>query len=501
VGLGEAPQRNGPARATPRQAQGATHFIVGLRARLLAALVLTSAVTLAVAALALLPPLTSRLRADAINQTRATLLAAKPGFGSIPLRGDVPQPRPLRRQAQLLKTRGPSRVIIWNVAITTRLTDTDPDEPLVTARKVARRAVAANHHGNARVVDAISHSILIAASTYQPDALHRYVLEVFTKLNYVADSTNVVIRAFLEAAAAGLAAALLLGVALSSRLLRRLRLLRDATSGLDEGGLHELGHASARVHDEIGELARAFAQMRERLRGQESARRAFVATASHELRTPLTSLDGMLELLAEDLKSDPIDFVDARERVARAQQQTRRLASLASDLLDLSRLDAAVELRSEPVELGEIARAVSAEFELRADERGQSVVVAGAQDACWAAADPASVARIVRILLDNALRIAPAGSQVTISVAKAGARATIEVADQGPGVSPEERELIFERFQRGREHRGEAGFGLGLAIGRELARRMGGVLELVGGPPGAAFRLELDVAEIGVPVA
>src|SRR6202030_779055 len=127
------------------------------------------------------------------------------------------------------------------------------------------------------------------------------------------------------------------------------------------------------VSDEIGELAQAFATMHARLRLQEDARRAFVATASHELRTPLTSLDGMLELLADDLATDPIDVDDARERVAQAQLQSRRLARLANDLLDLSRIDAQVPLRSEPVELGETARAVTAEFDQRAHERNVAV--------------------------------------------------------------------------------------------------------------------------------
>ena len=161
--------------------------------------------------------------------------------------------------------------------------------------------------------------------------------------------------AFLDAALVGLGVALLLGIALSSRLLRRLRLLQDASRSLDERDLGTLVVPHERVSDEIGELARAFATMHERLRQQEDARRAFVATASHELRTPLASLDGMLELLADDLVAEPIDIDDARERVAAAQLQSRRLRGLASDLLDLSRLDAAVELRSEPVELGETA--------------------------------------------------------------------------------------------------------------------------------------------------
>jgi signal transduction histidine kinase len=106
------------------------------------------------------------------------------------------------------------------------------------------------------------------------------------------------------------------------------------------------------------------------------------------------------------------------------------------------------------------------------------------------------VARIVRILLDNALRVAPTGSAIEVDVRGAAGRGAdyppdtpevpaepgrpgIVVRDRGPGVPPAERELIFERFRRGAGAVGQAGFGLGLAIGRELASRMGGRLELL----------------------
>ena len=466
---------------------------------MLIALVLVSAVALAVAALALLPPLRSRLRANAVTAARSAVAEAKPGLGGIPWLGNGPVRKALKTQVFLLRHNGGAeRVVVYTTAMR-KLADTDPgllDTPSV--RKLAQDAIS--DRGNKRVHTTIVGSLLVVASTYE-DLGHRLALVLARKLDYVDQATDVVGVAFLEAAGAGLAAALLVGAAVSSRLVRRLRRLRDATSATDEDDLHALGRRDDDGRDEIGEVARAFAAMRERLRRQEDARRAFVATASHELRTPLTSLDGMLELLAEDLESDPIDLEDARERVARAQQQTRRLASLASDLLDLSRLDAAVELRSEPVALGEVARAVSAEFERRAREREIVVTIDGAGAQIWARGDPAGVARIVRILLDNALRIAPSGTTVAIVVASAGEHATIEVSDGGPGVAADERERIFERFQRGAGHNAEAGFGLGLAIGRELAGRMGGSLELVDGPPGARFRLELGIARIAVPVA
>jgi signal transduction histidine kinase len=101
---------------------------------------------------------------------------------------------------------------------------------------------------------------------------------------------------------------------------------------------------------------------------------------------------------------------------------------------------------------------------------------------------------VLRILLDNALRHTPVGSAVRILPAYHGSNATVEVADEGPGVAPADRERIFERFERGSAPSGEGGFGLGLAIGRELARRMGGELrhdDATGS--GARFVLELAI--------
>jgi signal transduction histidine kinase len=239
--------------------------------------------------------------------------------------------------------------------------------------------------------------------------------------------------------------------------------------------------------------------MQEELRRQEQARRSFVATASHELRTPLTMLQGTMELLEEDLADGRLDIADAQTQVARARRELLRLSSLAGELLDLSRLDASVPLRSEPVELGELARAVAAEFALRADDRDVVLDVVPPQGPCWSRGDPDAVARVVRILIDNALRYGPRAEPISIAVGCGPERAHVEVADRGPGVHPAEREKIFERFQRGRSASTEAGFGLGLAIGRELAERMGGTLALVGedGPKGTRFRLELPAAEPG----
>jgi signal transduction histidine kinase len=322
-----------------------------------------------------------------------------------------------------------------------------------------------------------------------------YVLAIRKPIDEVSGAVAVVRNAFIDAALAGLALTLILGIPLSATLVRRLRRLREAALVLAQQG-PAVEIPVDRARDEVGDLARTLALMQQRLQQQEEARRSFVATASHELRTPLASLHGMLELLDDDLRYGEPDLEDARALLDRARVQSRRLGRLAADLLDLTRLDAKVDLRSEPVELGELSRAVMAEFELGTIERGIVTRLDDQGGSVWALGDPGSIARILRILLDNAVRVSPAGSELTIRL-KRGDGVQISVCDQGPGVAPEEREQIFRRFQRGRATNGQAGFGLGLAIGRELADRMGGelVLEDRDGP-GATFTLRLPAAPV-----
>jgi signal transduction histidine kinase len=321
-----------------------------------------------------------------------------------------------------------------------------------------------------------------------------WVIAVRKPIEGVSSAVDAVRTAFLDATLAGLALTLLLGIPLAFRVVRRLRRLRHAALQLAEGGPGpEL--KLDRGRDEVGDLSRAFAVMQQRLGHQEQARRAFVATASHELRTPLASLDGMLELLDDDLREGEPDLEDARALLERARAQSRRLGRLAADLLDLSRIDAEVTLRSEPVELGELSRAVLAEFELGTSERQIDSTLDAGPEPVWALGDPGSVARILRILLDNAVRATPDGAEIRVTL-RGGGAVELSVCDLGPGVRPEDRTMIFERFQRGRDTGGRAGFGLGLAIGRELAERMGGSLTLDPDySPGAKFTLRLPAAK------
>jgi signal transduction histidine kinase len=471
---------------------------LGLRVRIVGAVLVTTVATLAVAALALLGPLEQSLR-HAEQRTLSHDLGKKTikGLAQLPL--DQLALSSAARSVFTARLQQLSTRIGGNVDVLGYPSSAGVGTLLLPVRSAGEgegegpyddvAAAFRIHRARYTFASIDGTQVMRAAIPFLSGDLW-YVLAARKPIDEIAGAVSVVRTAFLTAALAGLGLTLILGIPLSATLVRRLRRLREAALELAHDG-PGVEVPVDRARDEVGDLARTLAAMQRRLQSQEEARRAFVATASHELRTPLTSLDGMLELLDDDLRYDQPDLEDARALLNRARAQSRRLGRLAADLLDLSRLDAQVDLRSEPVELGELSRAVLAEFELGTAERGITTRLDDLGGSVWALGDPGSIARILRILLDNAVRISPENSELRIELRREP-EVSLTVCDQGPGVHAEDREHIFRRFERGRDTGGQAGFGLGLAIGRELAERMGGELmleESLG--PGAKFTLRL----------
>jgi signal transduction histidine kinase len=472
----------------------------GLRGRLLLAFVVTSIMTLGVATAVVLGPLRDRLRQQSVENLEVPVRGAAGGFETELRKPPAERGSSLDTKSFELSDRVDARVLVANASLST--TNVETGEPVgnsfladttfgPTSREASLGALRAMRLGT-EVTIFNGDDVTIAEPLTAADGRILGALVAERRLTEVTTAVEQVRNALLAAALVGLAVAIALAIMFSRTLTRRLGRLRRAALRITEEGFDApMPRDSGR--DEVGDLARALAGMQEELRRQESARRSFVATASHELRTPLTMLQGTMELLEEDLR-DGGDLEDAQQQVTNARRELLRLSALASELLDLSRLDAAVQLRSEPVELGELARAVAAEFALRARERNVEIEVVPPPESCWGRGDPDAVARVVRILLDNGLRYAPAGQPLRLRASADAAGAIIEVADRGPGIREEERERIFERFHRGRAAGSASGFGLGLAIGRELAERMGGTLGLAPSQTGACFVLRLPVA-------
>jgi two-component system, OmpR family, sensor kinase len=235
--------------------------------------------------------------------------------------------------------------------------------------------------------------------------------------------------------------------------------------------------------DEIADLARGFNDMSGQLQSAREAHQRFLESVSHELKTPLTAIRGYAEALAEDA-------VDAPEGGRVIVAESERLERLVADLLELARFDrAGFSVRSEPIDLGEIASQAVERHLPRA--RALSVDLRSmAAGATRAIGDAGRTLQVASNLIENALRLTPPGGSVVVEAGPG----QLSVRDTGPGLAADDIPRAFDRFYLHDRYRSErpVGSGLGLAIVKELAAAMGGSVEAAGSPgAGAIFSLSL----------
>lgn len=457
----------------------------GLRGRLLLALVVTSLATLGAAAFVAFSPLERRVVADRRDELRDLARAVRPVLRELPERDRRAGAPELLRIVARLQARTGGRILLYDrgdrkLADTSSLgdeADLDPPATLRARAETRRDGVYTGERGDL---------VFAATEAGTPELL----LVVTARLDDGRAAAAVLRAAAPPALGVGVGVALILGLLVSRRLSRRLETLRSDADALGSEGLTHPVSVSGR--DEVTVVARALERMRTQLIDEQSARQDFLATASHELRTPLASMQAGLELLREELDRGTADHDAVVEHADRALRQTSRLTGLATDLLDLSRIDGGVALRADPIELRELAALVVGEFAARMAIAGRTLELDG-DDAALVYADPTATARIIRILLDNAGHYG--AGPVAVSVAAHDRRVTLTVTDEGEGIGDDERDAVFQRFSRGRAGAGSsAGAGLGLPIARGLARAMGGELEAVPARKGARLVLTLPAA-------
>jgi two-component system, OmpR family, sensor kinase len=295
-------------------------------------------------------------------------------------------------------------------------------------------------------------------------------------------------RRLLAATGVALAFALGLGMLGAAFHARRIRRLERAANQIAAGRFDE--PVALRGNDELSQLASAFDHMRRQLAQLDTARKEFVANASHELRTPLFSLAGFLELISDD---DEIDDATRTAFLVTMREQVERLTKLATDLLDLSRMDVGrIRIEREDVDVSDVARTLAEEMYVLAENTGHRLEIDAADDV-WARADEERVLQIGRALAGNAVLHTPPGTRIVVRVRYEGGRPTLVVEDDGPGIPAAHLEQIFDRFYR-IEGGQASGSGLGLAIAHELAARMGGGVRVSSRPGLTAFTLELQPA-------
>ena len=316
-----------------------------------------------------------------------------------------------------------------------------------------------------------------------------YILLVSAPIDDTLENVALVRGRLVVAGLIALLAAALVGFLLARVFARRVHRLERAANRIAGGRFDEpVVDASA---DELGELARAFDRMREQLATLERARREFIANASHELRTPIFALGGHVELLTDEDMDEPT----RREFLTEMRLQVERLTKLATDLLDLSRLDAGrLHVEMTPVDLGDIALSLAAEFGGVGRGREHALEADG-EHGVLALTDEERVRQIGRILVENAILHTPAGTEIRLATAATDDGVELRVEDTGPGIPPDDQQHVFERFYRvgGAV---SSGSGLGLAIARELAGVMGGEIVLDSRPGRTVFTLKLPRSHV-----
>jgi signal transduction histidine kinase len=285
-----------------------------------------------------------------------------------------------------------------------------------------------------------------------------------------------------------LIAAAIISIPLALGIARPIERLTRRTEKLAEGDF------SVRADDSVGppevrELSRSFNTMAGRLGLLIDGQRQFASAVSHQLRTPLTALRLRLEQAQDALgNGNPI----ADEALEASRAETDRLQEMVEQLLALAR----IEGRAAAVAKVDAVEVVSSRAEMwmsLAGERGIDFVVDAPASAVCVAIDGA-LEQMVDNYIDNALTVAPDGSNIVLRVARNGDKTFVDVCDSGPGLSDQELALAFERFWRGKHTENAPGTGLGLAIVKQLAVASGGdalLMRREDGQPGVVARVVL----------
>jgi signal transduction histidine kinase len=372
---------------------------------------------------------------------------------------------------------------------TGRIVDASPTADLLVPLLSPARATALARSGRAVLVDGRPFGIPYLMRVVAVPANGGEIVLSAAAYTQVRDSMMTLTRALLVGTP--LLLLLLAGVTwlVVGSTLRPISALRRGAQVITATGVtRELPVPEAR--DEVRVLAVTLNDMLARLDAAQQRQRRLVSDTAHELRSPIASIRAQLEVA--------LDHPEQQDWPQTAQDvlaDTLRLASLAEDLLVLARLDEhqVSPAAGKPVDL---AALVTEEAERSAG--GRVPVTARTAGPCVVAGEPEGLRRLLRNLIDNAMRYAKTG--VEVAARREDEEAVLTVSDDGPGIPPADRERAFDRFVRLDDARSrdetEAGAGLGLAIVRAIARAHGGSAYLEGGTPGLRAVVRLPVNNV-----
>ena len=449
-----------------------------IRLRLTAWYVLVLAVVLAAVSVFVVTRLRSDLTAEVDRSLRSASAQIAHGYGieGVPEFREVAQslldgPRDQGTGAQILDENGGVVVSVGYVALRTPLVAGG----IAAEVRAGRRIVASRRAGPAR-----EHVRTIAVPA--PRLGRRHVLVASESLAEVDRAAHRVLILLLVGGAGALVVAALGGWWIARKALLPVERM---TARADEIGIRDLSQRVAvpRARDEVGHLAETLNAMLARLEQGVDARERLVADAAHELRAPLAAMRSELEV---SLRHDPLDDT-ARHVLTSARDEVLRMGRIVDNLLTLARVDEGrLELLAGPQDLGTLAERGAQALRGTAAAVGVDVLV-DAEENVTVEVDADRIDQVIANLVDNAIRFSPPDGRVRVRVWRDDGEAGIEVSDDGPGVAPDARERIFDRFAREDPARARAGgAGLGLAICREIVNAHGGRIWVENGERGGS---------------
>lgn len=312
----------------------------------------------------------------------------------------------------------------------------------------------------------------------------------------------------------GLVFALIAGMLVMRFMTRPLRQLTSVMDKFQQGGFVSAQPAnvpagSSLLRDEIGHITETFHAMADRileqmrtLRQTDATRRELVANISHDLRTPLASLQGYLETL--HLKRNQLSAEEQRNYVEIALRQSAQLSHLVGELFDLARLDSGqTRVNAEPFMLEDLVQDVIQQFELEASRKKIRLQTRVPDELPLVVADIGLIERVLRNLIDNALRHTPADGTIAVTLTPGTGQVTVEVSDNGSGITAQDLPHIFDRFYRGEKSRSDCGLnaGLGLAIAKRILELHGTTIRADSKPGMTTITFALPCAERITPAA
>jgi two-component system OmpR family sensor kinase len=303
---------------------------------------------------------------------------------------------------------------------------------------------------------------------------------------------NTLLMRMAAALAIGLVIALAVALYVARRTAKPLREAAEAAQQLASGDRDV--DVVVRGAAEVAAIGSALNRLADNLATSEDRQREFLMSVSHELRTPMTSIKGYAEALSDGV----IEGSDVESTGALLVGETSRLDRLISDLLDLARAGA-VDFRLSPIDidLAQIASAASEAWRIRCEREGMTFESDITDTTADSYVDPTRVRQIIDNLIENAVRVTPAGGTIKLSVFSGGGFNSIIIDDNGPGLSDDDLAVAFQPAVLHSRYRGlrSVGTGLGLALVGRLAERMGGAATAGHSPLGGAqFVVEFPAA-------